>query len=64
MSMGIPLDSAGGGGLGGTEGGASGGGRNTERGVEQGGAEREGVEVVIRSVDWKASLASLAWSIL
>jgi len=62
--MGIPPDSAGGRGLGGTGGGASGGGRNIERGVERGGAEREGVEVVVRSIDWKASLASLAWSIL
>jgi len=62
--MGIPLDSAGGGGLGGTGGRASGRGRNIERGAEQGGAEREEVEVVVRSMDWKALLASLAWSIL
>jgi len=59
-SMGIPPDSAGGGGLGGTGGGASRGGRNTERGVERRGVEREGVEVVVWSVDWKALLASLA----
>jgi len=62
--MGIPLDGAGGGGLGGTGGGASGGGRNIERGAERGGVEREEVEVVVWSMDWKASLASLAWSIL
>ena len=62
--MGIPLDSAGGGGLGGTGGGASGGGWNIERGVERGGAERKGVKVVVWSMDWKASLASLTWSIL
>ena len=63
-SMGIPLNGAGGGGLSGTGGRASRGGRNIERGVEQDGVEREGVEVVVWSMDWKASLASLAWSIL
>jgi len=62
--MGIPLDGAGGGGLGGTGGGASGRGRNIKRGAEQGRAEREEVKVVVRSMDWKASLASLVWSIL
>jgi len=62
--MGIPPDSAGGGSLGGIGGGASRGGQNTERGVERGGAECEGVEVVVRSMNWKALLASLAWSIL
>jgi len=62
--MGIPLDGAGGGGLGGTGGGASRGGQNIEREVERGWAERKGVEVVVQSVDWKALLASLAWSIL
>jgi len=64
MFMGIPLDGAGGGGLGRTGGRASRGGRSIERVVERGGAEREGVEVIVRSMDWKASLASLAWSIL
>jgi len=50
--------------FGGTGGKASGGGWNIERGVERDGAEREGVKVVVQSMDWKASLASLAWSIL
>jgi len=64
--MGIPLDGAGGGsgGLGGTEGGATGGERSTEKGVGRVGAERVGVTVVDRSVDWNASFASHAWSIL
>jgi len=57
--MGIPLDSTGGEGLDGTGGGASGKGRNIERGVERDRAECEGVEVIVRSMDWKALLASL-----
>jgi len=64
--MGISLDGAGGGsgGLGGMEGGATGGKRSTEKGVGRVGAERVGVTVVDRSVDWNASFASRAWSIL
>jgi len=62
--MGIPPDSAGGGGLGGTGGRASRRGQNIERGVERDGTKCEGVKVVVQSMDWKASLASLAWSIL
>jgi len=64
--MGIPPDGAGGGGggLGGTEGGATGGERSTKKGVGQIGAERAGVTVVDRSVDWNASFASRTWSIL
>jgi len=62
--MGIPPDSASGGGLGGTGGGAGREGQNIERGVERGGAERKRVKVIVQSMDWKASLASLAWSIL
>jgi len=64
--MGIPLDGAGGGsgGLGGMEGGATGGERSTEKGVGRVGAECVGVTVVNRSVDWNASFASHAWSIL
>jgi len=62
--MGIPPDSAGGGGLGRTGGRASGGGWNIKKGVKRGKAEREGVEVVVWSMDWKALLVSLAWSIL
>jgi len=64
--MGIPLDGAGGGGggLGGTEGGATGGERSTEKGVGRVGVERIGVTVVNQSVDWNASFASCAWSIL
>jgi len=66
MSMGIPLDGAGGGGrgLGGTEGEATGGERSTEKGVGRVGAERVGVTVVDWSMDWNASFASRAWSIL
>ena len=64
--MGIPPDSAGGGsrGLGGTEGRATGEERSTEKGVGRVGAERVGVTVVDRSVDWNALFASRAWSIL
>jgi len=64
--MGIPLDGAGGGGrgLGETEGGATGEERSTEKGVGRVGAERVGVTVVDRSMDWNASFASHAWSIL
>jgi len=64
--MGIPPDGAsgGGGGLGGTEGRATGGERSTKKGVGRVGAERAGVTVVNRSVDWNASFASRAWSIL
>jgi len=64
--MGIPPDGAGGGGrgLGGMEGRATGGERSTKKGVGQVGAERAGVTVVDWSVDWNASFASHAWSIL
>jgi len=64
--MGIPPDSAGrgGGGLGGTEGRATGGEQSTKKGVGRVGVERAGVTVVDRSVDWNASFASCAWSIL
>ena len=64
--MGILPDGAGGGGegLGGMEGRAAGEEQSTERGVGQARAERAGVIVVDRSVDWKASLVSRAWSIL
>jgi len=66
MSMGIPPNGAGGGGrgLGGTEGGATGGEQSTKKGVGRVGAERAGVTVVDQSVDWNASFASCAWSIL
>jgi len=53
--MGIPLDGAG---------RATGGGRSTKKGVGQVGAERAGVMVIDQSVDWNASFASCAWSIL
>jgi len=64
--MGIPPDSAGrgGGGLGGIEGRATGGEQSTEKGVGRVGAERARVTVVDQSVDWNASFASHAWSIL
>jgi len=66
MSMGIPPDGAGGGsgGLGGIEGGATGGEQSTEKGIGRVGTERAGVTVVDRSMDWNASFASHAWSIL
>jgi len=64
--MGISLDGAGGGGrgLGGMEGGAAGEEWSTEKGVGRVGAERAGVTVVNRSVDWNISFASRTWSIL
>jgi len=64
--MGIPPDGAGegDGGLGGTEGRATRGEQSTKKGVGQVGAGRAGVTVVDRSVDWNASFASRAWSIL
>jgi len=64
--MGIPPDSAGGGsrGLGGTEGRATGEERSTEKGVGRVGAKHAGVMVVDRSMDWNASFANCAWSIL
>jgi len=64
--MGIPLDGAGGGsgGLGGTEGKATGRERSTEKGVGRVGVEHAGVTVVDQSIDWNASFASCAWSIL
>ena len=66
MSMGIPLDGAGGGGggLGGTEGGAAGGEQSTEKGVGRAGAEHARVTVVDWSMDWNALFANYAWSIL
>ena len=64
--MGTPPDGAGGGGggLGRTEGGAAGRERSTEKGVGRAGVERAGVTVVDRSMDWNASFANHAWSIL
>ena len=64
--MGTLVDSAGGGrgGLGGMEGRAAGGERSTEKGVGRAGVERAGVTIVDRSVDWNASFANHAWSIL
>ena len=64
--MGTPLNGAGGGGggLGGVGGGAAGGERSTEKGVGRARAERAGVTVIDRSVDWNASFANRAWSIL
>jgi len=38
--------------------------RNIERGAGQGRTERAEAVIVDRSVDWKASLVSRAWSIL
>jgi len=64
--MGTPLDGAGrgGGGLGGMEGGAAGGEWSTEKGVGRAGAEHAEVTVIDWSVDWNASFANCAWSIL
>ena len=64
--MGTPPGGAGGGGggLGGIEGGAAGEERSTEEGVGRARAEHAGVTVVDRSVDWNASFANRAWSIL
>jgi len=64
--MGISPDGAGGDGrgLGETEGEATGGERSTEKGVGRVEVERVGVMVVDWSMDWNASFASRAWSIL
>jgi len=64
--MGIPPDGAGRGsrGLGRTEGGAAGGEWSIKKGVGQMGAEYIGVTVVDWSMDWNASFANRAWSIL
>jgi len=64
--MGTPPDGAGGGGggLGRMEGGAAGGERSTKKGVGRARAEHAGVTVVVQSVDWNASFANRAWSIL
>jgi len=51
-------------GLGRTGDGVDGGRRNVERGADRERVERAGAIVVDRSVDWKASLVSRAWSIL
>jgi len=64
MSIGIPLDSIGRGSLGRTEGGAAGGERSTDKGVGRVGAKRAGVMVIDQSMDWNASFANRAWSIL
>jgi len=64
--MGTPPNGAGGGGggLGGVGGGAAGGERSTEKGVGRARAECAGVMVVDQRVDWNASFANRAWSIL
>jgi len=64
--MGTPPDGVGGGGggLGRMEGRAAGEERSTEKGVGRAGAECAGVMAVDRSVDWNASFANCAWSIL
>jgi len=64
--MGTLPDSAGGGGggLGRMEGGAAGAERSTEKGIGRARAERAGVMVIDQSVDWNASFANCAWSIL
>jgi len=64
--MGIPLDGAGGdrGSLGGTEGRAAGGEQSTEKGIGRARAKCTGVTVIDWSVDWNASFANRAWSIL
>jgi len=64
MSIGIPPNSIGRGGLSRMGGRATRGGRSTESRVNQGRAECVGVKVVEQSVDWKALFANYAWSIL
>jgi len=64
MSIGIPPDSTGGVGLGGTGGGVDEGRWNVERGADRGGAEHAEAVVIDQSVDWKASLVNHAWLIL
>jgi len=64
MSIGIPPSSVGGGGLGGTEDGATRGGQSIGSRINRGRAEHVGVEVIKRSIDWKASFANCAWLIL
>ena len=64
--MGILLDGAGrgGGDLGRMEGRAARGEQSTEKGVGRAGVEHAGVTVVNWSMDWNASFANYAWSIL
>jgi len=62
--MGIPPDSEGGGGLGGTEGKAAGGEWSTEKRVGRARAEYAKVTVVDWSMDWNASFANCTWLIL
>jgi len=64
--MGVPLDGVdeGEGGLGGMEGRAARGEQSTEKRVGQAGAERAEVTVINQSMDWNASFANCAWSIL
>jgi len=64
MSIGIPPDSTGGAGLGGTGGRVDEGRQNVKRGADRGRAECMGAVVVDQSMDWKASLVNCAWSIL
>jgi len=66
MSMGTPLDGAGGGGgsLGRMEGRVAGEEQSTEKGVGRARAERTGVTVIDWSVDWNTSFANHAWLIL
>jgi len=64
MSIGIPPNSVGRRGLGGTGGRATRGGRNIGSGVNRGRVECIGVEVIEQSVDWKTLFANYAWSIL
>jgi len=66
MSMGILLNSAGGGGgsLGGTEGRATRGEWSTEKGIGRAEVECAGVTVIDRSIDWNASFANHVWLIL
>ena len=66
MSIGILLDGigGGGGGLGRTEGGATRAEQSTEKGDGRAGAKHAGVMVVNWSINWNASFANCAWSIL
>jgi len=66
MSIGIPPDGVGGGrgGLGRTEGRAAGREQSTEKRVGRARAKHTGVTIVDWSMDWNASFANRAWSIL
>jgi len=62
--MGTPIDGVGGGGFGVTGRGRAGGNLATDKGRGQAEMVLSGVEGAERNMDWKASFARRAWSIL